>query len=182
MTKAAPGVKWKWSPGKGSVIKTKLIPSPFCPHRELARPEVGRKDFGGTSHQDTTADKGPRPQFLMSGSLFHTCQNLYQKAYSPHINTLYLEKVSSLTNRQLLDELICKKRGGEWPHGQLTQRGRHHGQTAFQPIGLIPHGWGYAQRGAGFPCPLEMVPLSMWCFTSTCPILLRTPELLVSSR
>lgn len=37
------------------------------------------------------------------------------------------------------------------------------GQTPWSDcplaIGLIPHGWGYAQRGAGFPCPLEMVPV-----------------------
>lgn len=41
---------------------------------------------------------------------------------------------------------------------------------------------GVMHRGVQGSLSLGMVALSMWCFTSTCPILLRTPELMLSSR
>lgn len=107
--------------------------------------------------------------------------------YSPshrwiQMNFLYLEKVSSpTTNWATSRQTHMQETGGEWPTGQLTQRGT---ETTVKlpppPTSLIPHGGGYAQRVSGFPSPLRMVALSRWYFTSTWPVLLRTPELLSS--
>lgn len=152
---------------------------------ELARTEQGR---GALGHFPTRRYCRQRAQTSVPNVRlpFPYLSKPLSGGYSPshrwiQMNSLYLEKVSSpTTNWATSRQTHMQETGGEWPTGQLTQRGTETTVKLPPPTSLVPHGGGYAQRVSGFPSPLRMVALSRWYFTSTWPVLLRTPELLSS--